>query len=87
MNNTGRMTYSSKEAAVAGAIKQIESIEIVGVVESIEAASARRGKLMEKRMLVEKNHRELMSKLRGQNNERIEVRELTSDDVYPTRKI
>ena len=84
MNNLmSRRCYAANELAVAGAIEQMAQHEMLGDEISAENSALRHQARVQARVDSDQRHRELMAKLRKQNQEAIKVKQLTSEMVYP----
>lgn len=79
-----RKCYATNELAIAGAIEQMG---LVGFAETIEERNIRSEARARVRKRANDAQCELMAKLRKQNHEAIAVKELTSDIVYPKRRL
>ena len=78
-----RKCYATNELAIAGAIKQMAQSELLGNEVSVDDSALRHQARVQARVDSDQRHRELMAKLRKQNNEAIKVKALTSEMVYP----
>ena len=78
-----RRCYATNAEALAGAIEQMAQHEALGDKISVENSALRHQARVQARVDSDQRFRELMYKLRKQNNEAIKVKALTSDMVYP----
>jgi hypothetical protein len=78
-----RQCYATNELAVIGAICQMAQHDTLGDKASVDDSALRHQARVQARVDSDQRHRELMHKLRMQNNEAIKVKALTSDMVYP----
>ena len=81
-----RRCYKSKPEAVQGVIDQMAEHEALGDQASVDDSASRHQARVQARVDSDRRHRELMAKLRLQNQEAIAVKSLTSDIVYPKRR-
>jgi len=80
MIDYGRKCYASNIDAVAGAVAQMEQIELVGHAQSIEDTNRRHAAMMQARINQEQKHRELTAKLDKQIG-RARLGKLTPDEL------
>jgi len=78
-----RRCYNSKEAAVNGAIAQMEQVEQIGYAQSVKDSNLRHELRMEAAVRADRKHRELMRKLGEQINRNPLTPEEMSEIVYP----
>jgi len=83
MSDYGRKCYSSHDEALAGAIEQLEQVEVAGEAQSIEDANLRHELRMEAAVRADRNHRELMRKLGEQINRKPLTPDEMSELFYP----
>lgn len=79
-----RKCYATNELAIAGAIEQMGLVTHEESVQERKIKSEARARV---RLRAAVNHRELMAKLRKQNQEAIAVKALTSEQVYPKARL
>lgn len=86
MNNSMRQGYATKELAIAGAIQQMNNVELVGAVESAEQCRIRLVLRVNSQFKAEEKQRKLMDKLGAQNrlaNQNRSDSKITKEMVYP----
>jgi len=79
-NNYGRKCYKSTDEALAGAIAQMDNIDVVGVEQSIEDTNRRHAEMAQARVNQENKHRELTARLDKQIG-RVRLGKLTPDEL------